>query len=68
VPDGGEPQRDEQRVKLLRRSGYLQVGASYLAMNTSDDNFDWPKWSTWALVAIVVTALVTIAATLNDIW
>lgn len=28
----------------------------------------WPAWSTWALLAVVLTALVTIAATINDIW
>ena len=29
---------------------------------------DWPRWSTWTLVAVLVTALITIAATLNDIF
>jgi hypothetical protein len=29
---------------------------------------DWPSWSTWALVAIVLGSIATIAATLNDIW
>ena len=29
---------------------------------------DWPAWSNWALVAVIVTSIVTIAATLNDIW
>jgi hypothetical protein len=28
----------------------------------------WPRWATWALLAVVVTSLVTIAATINDIW
>ena len=28
----------------------------------------WPGWATWALIAVVVTSLVTIAATINDIW
>ena len=28
----------------------------------------WPWWATWALVAVVVTSLATIAATINDIW
>jgi hypothetical protein len=27
----------------------------------------WPDWATWALVAVIITSLVTIAATLNDI-
>jgi hypothetical protein len=29
---------------------------------------DWPKWSSWALFAVVLSSLLTIAATLNDIW
>jgi hypothetical protein len=29
---------------------------------------DWPGWATPALVLVVLTSLVTIAATLNDIW
>jgi hypothetical protein len=29
---------------------------------------EWPKWSTYTLLAIVVTAVVTVAATINDIW
>jgi hypothetical protein len=29
---------------------------------------DWPAWSTWAVIAIVLSAIATIAATLNDIW
>ncbi len=28
----------------------------------------WPTWATVALIAVIVTTLVTIAATLNDIW
>jgi hypothetical protein len=28
----------------------------------------WPQWSSWALAAIVATTLLTIAATLNDIF
>jgi hypothetical protein len=27
----------------------------------------WPKWSWWALAAVVVTSVLTIAATLYDI-
>jgi hypothetical protein len=29
---------------------------------------EWPQWANWALVGIAVSALLTIAATLNDIW
>jgi hypothetical protein len=28
----------------------------------------WPKWATWALILVVLTSLLTIAATINDIW
>jgi hypothetical protein len=28
----------------------------------------WPKWSTSTLLAIIITTLITIAATINDIW
>jgi hypothetical protein len=28
----------------------------------------WPKWATWTLVAVVISSLITIAATINDIW
>jgi hypothetical protein len=28
----------------------------------------WPNWSNWALLAVVLTSLLTIAATINDIW
>ena len=28
----------------------------------------WPAWASWAAVAVLLTSIVTIAATLNDIW
>ena len=28
----------------------------------------WPFWATWALVGVILTSIVTIAATINDIW
>lgn len=28
----------------------------------------WPKWATWALIVVVVTCVMTVAATINDIW
>jgi hypothetical protein len=28
----------------------------------------WPRWSSWALLAVVVTSILTVVATLNDIW
>jgi len=29
---------------------------------------DWPAWCNWALVIVLVGSIVTIAATVNDIW
>jgi hypothetical protein len=29
---------------------------------------EWPRWSNWAVIAIVLGSIATIAATLNDIW
>jgi hypothetical protein len=29
---------------------------------------EWPWWATWALLAIGVTSLATVAAAINDIW
>jgi len=29
---------------------------------------EWPTWATWASVAILAGSIVTIAATINDIW
>ena len=28
----------------------------------------WPSWATWTLVAVVLTSLLTIYATFNDIF
>jgi len=37
-------------------------------MKEADQKLDWPQWCTWALIAIVVSSVVTIGATINDIW
>jgi hypothetical protein len=29
---------------------------------------EWPKWSSLALIGIIATAVLTVAATINDIW
>jgi hypothetical protein len=29
---------------------------------------EWPKWANLALLGIVVTAVLTVVATINDIW
>jgi hypothetical protein len=31
------------------------------------EQLPWPDWATWALVAVVATAILTIAAAINDI-
>jgi hypothetical protein len=31
-------------------------------------DIEWPTWASWALAAVVLTSLITIAATINDIW
>jgi hypothetical protein len=33
-----------------------------------DQHLEWPAWATWALIGVFITAVVTIAATINDIW
>ena len=37
-------------------------------MKRTEPAMDWPQWATWALLAVVVTSIVTIAAAINDIW
>ena len=37
-------------------------------MNRTEPTLDWPAWSNWALVAVVLTIILTIVATINDIW
>jgi hypothetical protein len=37
-------------------------------MAAKQEKLAWPAWSTWALLAVIVSALVTVAATVNDIW
>jgi hypothetical protein len=28
----------------------------------------WPEWASWAAIAVLLTSIVTVAATINDIW
>lgn len=37
-------------------------------MSAKSHDFHWPAWSTWALFAVILTAILTVAATINDIW
>jgi hypothetical protein len=49
---------DEFRVEAIGRSMAKQDKARELS---------WPGWAPWALLAVAVTSLLTIAATLYDI-
>jgi len=38
---------------------------------TNDDDahrMSWPWWAPWALLAVVLSCVATVAATLYDIW
>ena len=37
-------------------------------MKIAGHDVEWPVWATGALVATVLTAILTVAATINDIW
>ena len=40
-------------------------------METRDDEANsnsWPSWSNWVLIAVILGSLLTIGATINDIW
>jgi hypothetical protein len=37
-------------------------------MNGREDRVVWPRWASWALLAVILTAALTVAATINDIW
>jgi len=39
-----------------------------MARSDEDPKLPWPWWSTWALAAVVATSILTIAATLYDIF
>jgi hypothetical protein len=47
----------------------LQFGKAFPAMPKSDPakSLSWPWWAPWALLAVALTSLLTIAATLYDI-
>ena len=37
-------------------------------MSTPAQQILWPRWATWTLIFVVVTSIMTVAATFNDIW
>jgi len=38
-----------------------------MAKREETQRLSWPWWAPWALLAVAVTSLLTVAATLNDI-
>jgi hypothetical protein len=38
-----------------------------MSQREKTQRLSWPWWSVWALLAVAVTSLLTIAVTLNDI-
>ena len=43
-------------------------GPAFLTSMKHEHSLEWPRWATFALVAVIVTAALTIAAAINDIW
>jgi hypothetical protein len=46
-----------------------RLDAVFRAMAKQDEThkLSWPWWAPWALLAVVITSLLTVAATLRDI-
>ena len=55
-------------MRLIVASEPARVRSVLGAMELKQAKPDWPWWSTWALLAVVVTAILTIGAAINDIW
>ncbi len=64
------------RHALPIRNGNQVVGAGpggrfapiIAAMHESKEKESWPRWSTWALIGVIATSLLTVPVTLNDIY
>jgi hypothetical protein len=53
----------------LKRGWTLrQLWANTQAMTSKHEKQHWPAWSNWALLAVVLTSVVTVVAALNDIF
>jgi hypothetical protein len=37
-------------------------------MRIGDHELEWPRWATIALILVAASSILTVAATLNDIW
>jgi hypothetical protein len=46
---------------MAKKASNAQVKGTFAEM-------EWPAWATWALLATLATSLITIAATINDVW
>jgi hypothetical protein len=53
---------------FFSRLANIQNGEIVLAEVEQQPKLEWPRWASIALAAIVVTSVVTIIATINDIW
>jgi len=42
-------------------------GGTFFEIMSTSQKLAWPRWATWALLLVIVTSLLTIAATLDDI-
>ena len=49
----------------LARNEALDASDAY---RIQGNRLDWPQWATVSLVLVVLTSILTVAATLNDIW
>jgi hypothetical protein len=39
-----------------------------VAGKQDEPKIEWPRWATWALAGVVIGAVLTVAATVNDIF
>jgi hypothetical protein len=50
-----------------RRTARVAARLSVVAKSDPTHNLSWPWWAPWALLAVVATSVLTVAATLYDI-
>jgi hypothetical protein len=56
-----------REAKLIWSRAPVRALIGTMAERNHTSKLPWPWWSWWAVAAVVVTSLLTIAATLNDI-
>lgn len=54
-------------VRLIQNEPLARVSV-VPCVKAIERKIDWPTWATVALVATFLTAVLTLAATINDIW